>query len=1205
MERIFHLPRGSLNVPQSSWNYNAHYKKALANSYLCCINIPSHPRCKHPFMSLVNMDLAMRSPFLAEGLILLILWAGTVLLFWSFRERYLVPWMGGWVLCGLGKAFGDFSLRPGHSQIWVALAYAASVAAAGLFTAGVLLYVHQKKLLLPAGLLFSFALVLAFVYGLWLPSNSLIHALFRYFSWRPAVLLAVVQLVRFAWGRSNLGRWGLALMLVFLHPDRPGPHALASFDVLGDLLFGLSMMVVVLYDSRVQIQRLDVLNSITAQSATPGEFAPTVRAMLKELVQITGAKAAWFRTLEEDRLVIFAEVGLSPAYAAGGRTLEIAKSVSAYALRESELCVLLASEAAPGYRDLLQTEGIHHLILVPVEGKTSGIGTLVMGMPRYRAHTENEKQFLRAAAKQIGLAAENHNLVNQVVQSRNEWARTFDSIPDYIFVHDPENRILRANQALLDRLQLSRLQVTGDLCDKVLPGAGSRWAGCPYCSNVEWAVGEDPCFGGYSVVSTSVFTGEGTSRGGTVHVIKDITEARAVEERYASLFNHMHEGVFTSTPDGRIVDCNDAFVRMLGYSREEILKMDVVESLYVDTEHREKFLSEMSRQGYVRNFEYLLRRKDGREINVIESSFATRDAAGVIDRYQGVVMDVTEMKRAEDEIRRRNRELYVLNNIAVAFNQSFDLDEILQLSMLQIVELLSTDTASVYLFEDESASLRKKASYGHRSAWVMETETIQLPMDFIELLKANHTEIIDHEQRERLPQVIQKFIQLEGLHSWLWVVLWRKEKMLGVLATSSRVPRKFSPSEEGVMIAVGRQLATTIEKVHLYNETKKAYEDLRRTQEQLLQSEKMSAVGQLISGVAHELNNPLTAVLGYAQLLESEHLEPRIHEFILKLRKQALRTQKIVQNLLSFGRQHKPSRVHVDLRSVVEDTIALRDYDLKVNNIVVHREFDAVLPSVVADPHQIEQVYLNIINNAADAMLDVGRGGALCVRLRGENGRVITEFHDSGPGFLDAKRAFDPFYTTKGVGKGTGLGLSICYGIVKEHGGEISAHNHTAGGAVIRVSLPVAVGEKPMTESERIVARRGSLLEGCILLVDDEEAVLDFEREVLAAAGLRVITATSGAAAIECLKEDEFDAIFLDSKVPGEWSSEDVYRWIEQQRPSLVSKTVLVLSNLSDPGVRSFVDATKVLCLVKPFEVGDLLAVARRMLRRARAVAHS
>ena len=140
----------------------------------------------------------------------------------------------------------------------------------------------------------------------------------------------------------------------------------------------------------------------------------------------------------------------------------------------------------------------------------------------------------------------------------------------------------------------------------------------------------------------------------------------------------------------------------------------------------------------------------------------------------------------------------------------------------------------------------------------------------------------------------------------MWVVLWRKEKILGVLATSSRAVRDFNRSEEGVLIAVGRQLATTIEKIQLYHETRRAYEDLRRTQEQLLQSEKMSAVGQLISGVAHELNNPLTAILGYAQLLESEKLEARVQEFIQKLYKQAQRTQKIVQNLLSFARQHKP-----------------------------------------------------------------------------------------------------------------------------------------------------------------------------------------------------------------------------------------------------------------------------------------------------------
>ncbi|HZD93476.1 MAG TPA: ATP-binding protein, partial [Candidatus Sulfotelmatobacter sp.] len=496
-----------------------------------------------------------------------------------------------------------------------------------------------------------------------------------------------------------------------------------------------------------------------------------------------------------------------------------------------------------------------------------------------------------------------------------------------------------------------------------------------------------------------------------------------------------------------------------------------------------------------------------------------------------------------------------------------------------------------------------KSSYGHRGTWAVESENIVMPSDFIEMVKANHAEIINQEHLPRLPEVLKRAVELEGLRSWLWVVLWRKEKILGVLATSCRVPRDFTSSEQGVVIAVGRQLATTIEKIQLYNETRKAYDDLRRTQEQLLQSEKMSAVGQLISGVAHELNNPLTAILGYTQLLESEKLDARVEEFILKLRKQAQRTQRIVQNLLSFARQHTPKRVHVDLRSVLEDTIALRDFDLKVNNIAVERNFEPVLPSVVADPHQLEQVYLNIINNAADAMLEGGRGGRLRIRIFTESGHVVTSFHDSGPGIFDPKHVFDPFYTTKGVGKGTGLGLSICYGIVKEHGGEISAQNHPSGGALLQVRLPMAVGEKPVTERDRIVARRESKLEGSVLLVDDEDAVLDFEREVLTAAGLKVTTALSGADAIKKLNEEEFEAVLLDSKIPGEISSEDVFHWIEQNRTELVSRTVLVLSNVSDPSVRVFVDATRILCLVKPFELADLLAMTRRVLRRAKAAA--
>lgn len=1146
------------------------------------------------------MDLALQPAFLAEASTLLILLAGAILIYWSFREKYLLPWIAGWSAFGLTKLFSALSRAHQPGAPWHTLSYIAFILAVGLFTGTVFLYVYRKNLLWPAGAMLALALALGLAHA-WAPKALLLRGAFE-ITWRAVLVLASAHMVRFTWGRANFGRWVLAGTLLFLNSGLPhNQHAIYGYDILIDLLLGISMMTIVLDDSRAQIQRLDVVNAISLRLSDAEEFVTTLQPVLQELMRITRAKSAWFRLLDGDRLVLAAQIGLSPATMEAVHSVDTTRSVSGYAMREGDVLVLRSSEASANFKQALKTEGLHHLLMVPVEGKNSQIGMLVIGMAHFRVHTENEKNFLKALAKQLGLAAENRNLMEQIVRSRNEWASTFNSMSDYILVHDAEHRVLRANQALLDRLGLTREQVSGQECENILPGGGSSWNLCPYCSSHDWLGKEDPCLGGYTMVSTSAYGVEDHARPGTVHVIKDLTETRATEERYAALFNHMQEGVFVSTPEGKIVDCNDAFVKMLGYSnRDEILKLDVAESLYVDTESRERFLTEMANHGHVRNFEYSLRRKDGRRINVIESSVATRKPGSRIDRYQGIVLDVTEMKRAEEEIRRRNRELYVLNNIAVTFNQAFDLEEILQLMLLQIVELLATDTAAVYLFEEENNFLRRRAGYGHRSSLVTGNNGILLPPDFIEKIKAEHAEIVDQHDLPQLPDILKKIVEAEGMRSWIWVMLWRKEKVLGVLATSSRVERKFTISEESVLIAVARQLATTVEKIQLYNETRKAYEDLSRTQEQLLQSEKMSAVGQLISGVAHELNNPLTAILGYTQLLETEELAPRVRDFISKLHKQAQRTQKIVQNLLSFARQQKPRRLHVDLRTVMEDTIALRDFDLKANNIVMQRDFDSALPAVVADPHQMEQVYLNIINNAVDAMLAVGQGGCLKIRIYSENGDVVTEFHDSGPGIVDLKHVFDPFYTTKGVGKGTGLGLSICYGIVKEHGGEIFAEN-IAGGARVRVRLPVAVGERPVSERDRIVARRELQLEGRVLLVDTDEPILEFEREVLTAAGLQVVTVNSGVGAAELLEKQEFDAIFLDSKIPGEWSSEDLYRWIAQSRPGLLGHTILVLANISDLKVRAFVDQTKVMCLVKPFEVPELLAAARRALRRARA----
>lgn len=348
---------------------------------------------------------------------------------------------------------------------------------------------------------------------------------------------------------------------------------------------------------------------------------------------------------------------------------------------------------------------------------------------------------------------------------------------------------------------------------------------------------------------------------------------------------------------------------------------------------------------------------------------------------------------------------------------------------------------------------------GHRSEASRQFPPTKLPPELLQHITAVHATFLSSNGLP-LPQVFKDVQRQEQIVSAHVVILWSKDRVIGGLVVGSRSPRDFSPADVNLLIAVGSQISSAIERTLLYDQTRQAYDDLRRTQEQLLHSEKMAAVGQLISGVAHELNNPLTAILGYSQLLTSSaQVGPQGLEYSEKLYKQAQRTHRIVQNLLSFARQHKPERIPVRINQVLEDTLALRDYDLRMSNIKLHLDLAEDLPLAAADPHQLQQVFLNLVNNAVDAILEASATGELWVRTAKEADKFVIEFVDSGPGVKDPSKVFDPFYTTKPVGKGTGLGLSICYGIITEHGGQIRVSNLPPRGACFSIELPrLAIG---------------------------------------------------------------------------------------------------------------------------------------------------
>jgi PAS domain S-box-containing protein len=968
------------------------------------------------------------------------------------------------------------------------------------------------------------------------------------------------------------------------------------------------MLLVVFDESRLETRRLAALNALTTGVSRASQDEALIQAALQDVTGLMNANAAWFRTINGQFLTLSQQVGLSADFLRARRAIPF--DDAAERMRDTTRPVMVSQKAfmEPGLTTF-KREDIEQIVVTCVPGRKALIGTLVLGNPTKRSYAPDELDFLVTCGQQLGLSLENVHLVEETLRSHRQWSNTFESIQDMVLLHDSSYRILKANPALLSRIGKSLADVVGQGCEAVLPKDKIEWSNCPYCHGEDegFYEGPDPFVGHHSVTSTSRFEDQATKQKGTIHVIRDVTERRSAEQKYRALLDQLQEGVFVVSLDGKLLDCNDAFVRMLGYeSREALLGCNVERELYASSELKSKLQAEVEARDFVGNVEVPLRRRDGSTLVALESSYAVRDQEGKVETYQSFLLDVTEKKRAEEEIARRNRELNALNAMAVIATETFDLDEILNLTLRQVISLMGAEAGSVYLAEADN-QFRRRANWGQRVTDRKRFAEINFPDGFGDLVMRSRAEVLTADYLPHLPPSVTQFFRECNAGACIWVVLWGKDRPIGLMGIGRGQPSAYSSNDEGLLVAISRQLSTTIEKVRLYEETSKAYDDLRRAQEQLLQSEKMSAIGQLIAGVAHELNNPLTAILGYAQLLESETLDDKAKEYVGKIFKQGQRTHRVVQNLLSFARQSKPEKQQVNLLKVLDEALLLRDYDIKVGNIKIQRQVEADLPAVFGDPHQLEQVFLNIINNALDAMTVESEGRAngtehrFAVRVSSRERTVSIEFQDSGPGIKEPSRIFEPFYTTKSVGKGTGLGLSICYGIIKEHGGEISARNAEGGGAIIEIKLPEAgraAAEAPQTTP---TSRRELLLKGKLLLVEDEESVLEFERDVLAGAGAQVTTALCLEQMKTTLAAESFDACILNGKMPGAGSVEEMHRWVVETYPSISAHLLFTFSSLSEPEIRSFLEQNEIRFLVKPFEIGDLITNARRLLAKARS----
>lgn len=629
---------------------------------------------------------------------------------------------------------------------------------------------------------------------------------------------------------------------------------------------------------------------------------------------------------------------------------------------------------------------------------------------RNDAAAAGSEHLLSAVAAQASMALDNCRLFSRIAQANQHWMEIFDAMDDLIVVHDESNRVLRVNRSIAESIGARPAELIGlsmrALASFATPRSGQA---CPFCRRGGDAAGDyiHPVVGRIYLVSTSRIHGALDEGMQTIHVLKDISERREMERRYRELFDNIQEGLFFSTPEGRFVEVNDAFVRMLGYdSREELIQADIRNEIYFAPDQRDRFEAELERHGVVRNFEETLRRKDNTLVYTLQNTFAVRDSEGKILQYRGLILDITEQKKFQVQLQReRDFNSKILNN-----TQSL---------------IMVADTAGLVSYANprcfEAGRYQPQQMLGHRVE---------------KFVHSSHKAAFAHALELSLQGQQVDNLELAMLHA---------DGSVGQFSANLSPMR----DEQGTVTSVVMVITDVTESAEL--------------EAKLRHTEKMAAIGQLVSGVAHEVNNPLTAILGFADLLADQPDMPEAAKTDLQvIVQEAQRTKLIVQNLLSFARKMPAKREPVQLNEIVRRTVQLRAYDFASHNVEAITHLQADLPAVIGDPHQLQQVVLNIVNNAYDAVQEAGGPGLIEITTRNAAGFNEIEFRDNGKGISKPERIFDPFFTTKEVGKGTGLGLSICYGILREHGGDVSCHNNQdRAGATFVVRLPLNAAAGP------------------------------------------------------------------------------------------------------------------------------------------------
>jgi PAS domain S-box-containing protein len=626
-----------------------------------------------------------------------------------------------------------------------------------------------------------------------------------------------------------------------------------------------------------------------------------------------------------------------------------------------------------------------------------------------RREVSDLKVLLKDLQDRVGVAPSEEQLdqLSQVIlRSQRSFKELIDSFDDVACAASLDGTIRTVNRRLTDLLRLQYAEIVGhkfdEFCEipsrtEIEAGLGRflerrRWSGV-----VRVKLKNSSRLLYLDCVLNAIIKGDEVV--GASVLARDVTEEREKERRFTELFETLQEGVYFSTPEGKLLDVNPTLVAMLGYTNKDELLELAPNGLNFDPGQSPVLGRGADDRGGVRTREITLRRHDGTAALCFDTSRAVWDAAGAIIRYQGTLTDVTEKRKMEMQIRQQEQ-----------FRQKL-LESFPDL-------ILVVDLNERYSF----ASSRIRDLLGYRPE-----------------------------------ELVGKKIEDLQDHSPEFLSLYRDVATGKQIFGSSEYGARHRDGSWRTMRASASQLLDAENKLSGVIISVRDITVEKKLEEQIIQSERLAAMGQMIGGFAHELNNPLTTILGVSELLQDgEANEARVKQLGM-LHQQARRATEIVQNLMYFSRPPAPGKSQVNLSELVDRTLHLHAYSLRKNNITVDFLKEDGLPQVTGDPHQLMQVFLNLVLNAEQAIREARDKGTLRIRLANTDTNVLVTFQDDGPGIAPdiLPNIFDPFYTTKRPGRGTGLGLSICKAVLKEHAGNIEAASAPGGGAVFSVSLPI------------------------------------------------------------------------------------------------------------------------------------------------------